>query len=256
VIGRGSLGLLPPVVTLTRRLHTLARLLQDPRLLRLRRRGGMVPLFVALDRPWFHALDIATVLDIGAHDGSFAITLDALLPQARIVAFEPLPDCFEKLRARTAGGRCVAVNAALGEEPGETTFQRLAFSPASSFLTPTRMFRMEYPAASDSTPVNVKVARLDDVAEALGVVEPILAKIDVQGYEDRVLRGGERTLRRARLMIVETSFIASYEGQPLFSDVYRILAGWGFAYAGCLDQLALPSSGRIFQEDSLFIRDG
>jgi FkbM family methyltransferase len=245
------------VVTLTRRLHTLAQLLQDPRLLRLRRQGGMVKVFAGLDRAWFHALDIATVLDIGADQGSFAITLGALLPRARILAFEPLPDRFERLRRNTAGLRdCVAVNTALGEQSGELAFRRLAFSPASSFLAPTRMFRMEYPAASESTPVTVKVARLDDVAESLGVAEPILAKIDVQGYEDRVLRGGERTLRRARLLIVETSFIASYEAQPLFADVHRILAGWGFAYTGCLDQLALPSSGRIFQEDSLFIRDG
>jgi hypothetical protein len=85
--------------------------------------------------------------------------------------------------------------------------------------------------------------------------EPLLVKIDVQGYEDYVLRGGEQTIRRARLIIIETSFQAQYEAQPLFDDVYRTLTGWGFAYVGAIDQLMNPSNGSIVQQDSLFIRE-
>jgi hypothetical protein len=78
----------------------------------------------------------------------------------------------------------------------------------------------------------------------------------VQGYEGHVLAGGEQTVRRAALVIVETSFLPLYAGQPLFADVYRLLTSWGFTYAGALAQLPHPEDGRLMQEDSLFINRG
>jgi hypothetical protein len=71
-----------------------------------------------------------------------------------------------------------------------------------------------------------------------------------------VLLGGEHTLRRATLLIVETSFEKFYEDQPLFDAVYQRLVAWGFVFAGVLDQMASPRDGRTLQADSLFLRQG
>ena len=81
----------------------------------------------------------------------------------------------------------------------------------------------------------------------------MLVKIDVQGFEDRVLRGGERTIREAKAIIIETSFVPLYEGQPLFSDIRRQLTGWGFVYAGSVGQIRSRTTGEVLQEDSLFL---
>ncbi len=78
-------------------------------------------------------------------------------------------------------------------------------------------------------------------------------KIDVQGYEDRVLRGGEQTVKRAQVLLVETSFQQLYEGQALFEDILALLRGWGFRYAGALDQLLNPRTGEALQQDSIFV---
>ena len=84
-------------------IHKLARaaqMLENPRLLRVRWRGGSGAASTAaeLDQPWLREFRFATVLDIGANTGQFAIAARAIFPAARIVSFEPLADCCEKLK--------------------------------------------------------------------------------------------------------------------------------------------------------------
>jgi hypothetical protein len=112
----------------------------------------------------------------------------------------------------------------------------------------------EYPEMAATKPVTVKIDRLDAVAAGLPIVEPLLVKIDVQGYEDRVLKGGLETIQRASLLVIETSFEPLYQGQPLFGDIYSMLVDRGFRYAGSLDQLSHARDGRPLQEDSIFVR--
>src|SRR5437667_2027161 len=87
-----------------RRLVGLAYLLENPRLIALRRHAGLLGTFKELNQPWLTSRNIATVLDIGAHTGLFAITIRTVFPNAQIYCFEPLPDCFESLQARMTGG--------------------------------------------------------------------------------------------------------------------------------------------------------
>jgi light-regulated signal transduction histidine kinase (bacteriophytochrome) len=109
-------------------------------------------------------------------------------------------------------------------------------------------------ASMASQALQVPVEQLDSVAQRLQLTDPLLVKIDVQGYEDRVLRGGEKTIRRARLVIVETSFVTLYEDQPLFPDIFETLRAWGFDYASSISQLHHPHTGQVMQEDSLFMK--
>lgn len=240
---------------LTARAHKLARYIEQPHLWRLRQRGVVVDAYLQLDRKWLHSLGIATVLDIGANVGQFCQMAHELWPQARIYSFEPLQDCFEELKARMAGASNVtALNIGLGEERGEKSFERNAFRASSSFLKMTLLHKSSYPKTGRSQTTTVKIERLDDKAKELELVEPLFIKIDVQGYEDRVLLGGEQTVRRAKVLLLETSFQQLYEGQLLFDDVQRLLLKWGFRYAGAIAQDLSPIDGRILQADSLFVR--
>ena len=62
-----------------------------------------------------------TVWDIGANLGLYTQEfLSAAGPTGRVVAFEPVPSCFDRLRERFAGsGQVKLVNAAVGEHDGE-----------------------------------------------------------------------------------------------------------------------------------------
>ena len=111
---------MPKLVELTRRLHTAARMLEHPPLFRLMRAGGSPRLFLDMNQPWVHALNIRTILDIGANRGQFALTMEALFPQARIIAFEPLPELFAALsRHAQTEPRFQAIRCGLGDSNGE-----------------------------------------------------------------------------------------------------------------------------------------
>ena len=64
----------------------------------------------------------------------------------------------------------------------------------------------------------VEVRRLDDLVreEEIALRPPVLMKIDVQGYEDRVIEGAGAVMDRIDTMIVEMSLVSLYEGQILF----------------------------------------
>ncbi len=235
-------------------LRVVARYTDDPSQLAMRRYYFIPEMYGVFKQPWLQTLNIATVIDVGASVGDFAFTIRPLLPQAQIYSFEPLPDCYAAILQHMRGAaKFQAFNLALGDQSGELMFYRSSHAPSSSFLPMAQAHKGAFPTAAVSQPVIVKVERLDTVVEQLAIADPLLVKLDVQGYEGYVLAGGEQTIRRAALVIVETSFQPLYEGQPLFGDVYRILTGWGFTYAGALAQLQHPESGRTIQEDSLFL---
>lgn len=218
-------------------------------------RGGLGSLYFALDKPWFHGLKIGAVFDIGAHAGGFAVTSRQLLPEAQIYAFEPLPASYQLLCAKMVGDRLFqAYNVALGTQPGKTIFHEDAFSASSSFLPMAETHKREFSFTGRTTDVEVEVATLDSVAAHLNLEVPYMVKIDVQGFEDKVLLGGELTIRHASMLIIETSFQVLYEGQALFGDVWTLLRDWGYTYRGALEQMYAPSDSRILQQDAIFMR--
>lgn len=238
-------------------LRVMARYLEDPAQLRMRRYYFIPPMYSALSRPWLKAFRFATVLDIGANVGDFAYTIRPLLPDAQLYSFEPLPDCFQKMLQHLRGAaKFQAFNVGLGDQTGELDFQRSSHSPSSSFLNMAAAHKSAFPTTAGSQTLKVRVERLDDFAAKLIIAEPLLIKIDVQGYEAHVLRGGENTVRRASALIVETSFETLYESQPLFSGIYDTLTRWGFTYLGALDQFSDPHDRRPLQQDSLFVKHG
>ena len=82
----------------------------------------------------------------------------------------------------------------------------------------------------------------------------ILIKVDVQGFEDKVIAGGVETFKKAKVVLIENSFVELYESQPLFDDIYMKLKELGFEYRGALQQKIAKNTGQIISEDSMFIR--
>ncbi len=100
----------------------------------------------------------------------------------------------------------------------------------------------------------MQMQTLDDYVNEMELMPSILLKIDVQGYEHKILKSGLEVLKQVDYVLVETSFKTLYEGQASFHDVYSLLTTHGFHYAGNLDQLLSPLDKSILQADSLFIR--
>jgi len=205
---------------------------------------------------WLEPFSIRTVVDVGASTGLFVSEIRRPLPQAQIYCFEPLADCCQVLRRRFAGdGRLEAFECALGETDGAVPMHRSEFSYSSSLLPMARLHTDVFPHTAKCRMETVQIRTLDGMMADRSWRENLLVKIDVQGTEDRVIRGGARTIERAAVVIVETSFAELYEGQSLFGAVYDLLRDLGFQYAGPWGRLRRnPADGRVLQADAIFLR--
>ncbi len=156
-------------------------------------------------------------LDVGAHAGSVLREMTRVAPGGRHVAWEPLPKFAARLRKAYPG---VEVReAALSDENGESEFAHVLTDPGwSGFVhRPT-------PAGGRVETIRVRTERLDDALPA--GVEPAFIKIDVEGAEERVLRGAVETLRLYRPLIAFEHGLGSadhYGTTP--AAIHRLLAG-------------------------------
>ena len=57
-------------------------------------------------------------------------------------------------------------------------------------------------------------------------------KIDTQGHDMAVLRGGANVLKRVPLIQTEVSFLPIYEGMPTFADAIAHINSVGFDVTG------------------------
>jgi FkbM family methyltransferase len=219
-------------------------------------RGVHIGEFLKLNHAWIRKSGIRTIVDVGAHEGEFASAARAVLPTAHLYAFEALDDCCRRLRQKFVRDRSFeAFQVAVGEGHGSVTFRRSGFSEASSVLPMAPLHAAAFPWTARTVPLTVSLAALDDYADMMDLQPKVLLKIDVQGYEDRVLRGARRLLAHVDYVLVEVCFDLQYEGQAAFRAVHELLAGAGLAYAGNMEQLLSPLDGSVMQADAFFVRE-
>ena len=206
------------------------------------------------------AIPARTVLDIGACGGELAERelLDAFL-QAQVHCFEPHPVSFarlEKVAARHE--RIHAHHIALGDNEAMVDMQFNPGSPSSSSLRKQTVENVAlFPQVAETITTPVSQRRLDDWAAEQGraLEGPLVIKMDVQGFEDRVIAGGQQTLRRAQGIVLEVCLASLYEGQPTFAALHDSLASLGLAFAGTRDQF-FGEGGKVIYFDAVFLREG
>jgi FkbM family methyltransferase len=141
-------------------------------------------------------------IDVGANTGSVLADAVRLAPLGRHIAFEPLPELADRLRARFPGVqvRC----AALSDRDGEATFHRRLDSDSRSGL---------HPLGGPAETLTIRVETLDGVLGDDYV--PDFIKIDV---EARGARGPRRRPHDARAPPAGRGLRARARGARLRGD--------------------------------------
>ncbi len=207
------------------------------------------------DYQWLVEYDFHSILDIGANEGQFSDKMRLLFPQATIHAFEPIKESYDLLQKNFSGDSFfIPYNLALGDQSGELIFNQNEYSPSSSLLPLAGKHIDSFDYAVKTKPVSVRVERLTDFFQRKNIDKPLLIKIDVQGFEDKVIEGGHAVLQKATMILCEVSFIELYKGQSLFADISNELASLGFVYAGCTEQLRSPENNQVLQADAIFLK--
>jgi FkbM family methyltransferase len=171
-------------------------------------------------------------LDIGANRGQSIDAMRLYHPDIPIVAFEPSRRTFARLERLSAGvAQITLVNEGLSDVEGSFkiytpvyngyVFDGLASTvreEAEKWLGPDRIFGFD-PSKLRIEEDNAVLRTLDSYVEEKGL-KPSFIKLDVQGAEEHVLRGGTKTLERFQPLIMLE--------QPETGDVEAILGPMGY----------------------------
>lgn len=172
---------------------------------------------------------LTEIVDIGANPHGEDPPYKAMLAAGacRVTGFEPQQDALAKLVAAKGTNESYLPHA-VGDGGAHTL--RLCRSPGmASLLAPDPVTLEVFGALQhwgevvDEVPVQTR--RLDDIGE----IERLdYLKMDIQGSELAVLRGGQEKLARAVAAQLEVSFIPLYQGQPVFGEIDLEMRRMGF----------------------------
>lgn len=155
-----------------------------------------------------------TVLDVGANIGLFSILFSNLAgPGGSVHAFEPMAGAFERMKALHAlntPGFChnntTLHQMGLSNEEGE---MEVAFEHA---------FSADMKDRQQTTAERVFITTLDAFVEKENLTRLDFLKVDVDGWDTRVVRGGLKTLARFRpRLMAEFCFNENPETAELFA---------------------------------------
>lgn len=148
----------------------------------------------------------AVCVDVGAEFGLYTWSLaDLVGPAGAVHAVEPQPDLGRWLRLGRwlVAARNVTIHrVALGDEPGAGHLSQpsrgVVRVHGRTFLADGTLGLGSNAEFSRHRSIDVRVDTLDGLVDRLGLPRLDLIKADVEGAEDRLLAGGEATLRRFR----------------------------------------------------------
>lgn len=200
------------------------------------------------------------IFEVGACEGEDTIRLSRHFPNARIYAFEPLPENAAKVRSNLEKHGVEAAEVfelALSDTTGTTTFHVSSGHPEhlprtedwdygnkSSSLLPPKQHIALVPWIAFDRAIEVETMRLDEFCVEHAVDTVDLAFLDVQGAELMVLRGAGASLRRIRAIWMEVAAVELYQGQPLAGEVERFMRDNGFV---CIeDTLSRTAGDRLY----------
>lgn len=138
--------------------------------------------------------DPEVIVDLGSNAGFSVLFFKSVYPGARIVAVEPNPDTFRRLRLNTAHLENVdIVQAAVTDHEGEATLYSGNESWAAALsASPDRRTATVIPAVT-----------LEGIVGRLGLPKIDLLKMDIEGAEDAVLRASVSVLQNTQTVIFE-----------------------------------------------------
>lgn len=182
-----------------------------------------------------------SIIDVGAYEGNWTRLARQVFPDVPVLMVEPQQSKSEFLERVTAELPGVSyVQALLSARAGE---EKLFFE----METGSSFFPENSDVPRQAKPLTSKI--LDEVAKDLP--SPIMLKIDVQGAELEVLKGGAATMKRCELIQLEVA-VASYNaGAPTMLEVLQFMDEHGFKPFDISGQTR-PDGINLVQIDLLF----
>ena len=174
------------------------------------------------------------ILEIGAHpygefNEGFHILLDHF-PGSEIYAFEVDKEECEKLNKSCKNGMKF-FPIALGEKRETRKFYETYMPVCSSLYEPKQKFLELYNnlnVAYLKNTTEIDTISVDEFSKSHNLEYVDFIKIDIQGAELDVFKGGVKTLEKTLMIVSEVEWVEQYIDQPLFGDVSSFLKDQDF----------------------------
>lgn len=202
--------------------------------------------------------NIDLVFDIGANKGQYALGIIDAGYKKKIVSFEPLSAVHEVLSTVSKGHTnwSIAPRCAIGAKREEIEINISANSVSSTLLTMLDSHLEGAPESKIIGKEKVTVWPLDEIGkDYIGTEKNIFLKIDVQGFEQEVLKGATQLIERAKGVEMEISLVSLYEGQKwLLPEVLNFMQQRGFQLRSIVPAFTDHKTGNVLQCNGIFFK--
>lgn len=203
-------------------------------------------MYDALKRCINRGLEINTVIDIGASDGSWSRECMKYLPSAQyllIEAQEPHKIGLEKLQKEKKNVDFIL--AAAGNREGKIFFNNSNLIGGLASETPF-----------DNNCIEVPVVKVDDEILKRRLKGPYLIKIDTHGFEVPIIEGALETLKHTGLVIMETYNYQLTEDSLKFYQMCDYMEKKGLSPIDMVDLTLRKYDNSFWQMDIFFVPNG
>ncbi|WP_410001981.1 FkbM family methyltransferase [Rubinisphaera sp. JC750] len=181
------------------------------------------------------SLSIDLIFDIGANEGQTAELFTFYWPVAQIFSFEPVPDTFSQLTARTRHlSNVAAYNIGFSSEPKSVNIH---------LPTDSRLASLDKQAAfnASTTDIPVTLDTLDLFCVSHSINSINLLKIDTEGHDMNVLIGASHSLSSSIVdaIVVEAGSMDG-PGKIGLGEISKYLRTYNFHCIGVYDQCFWP----------------
>ncbi|MDG0964145.1 MAG: FkbM family methyltransferase [Opitutales bacterium] len=200
---------------------------------------------------------INVTLDVGASTGNWASQLIDEGYDSKIVSFEPLSGSYRVLKSRCSGfPNWECQNFAIGDTIGQTLINVSKNNESSSISKILNSHIEAFPESKIIREENIKVKTIDDFLQKRpDLAGNIFAKVDVQGFEKKVLTGASGSLNRILILQLEMGLEALYDDEFLFCDWLNHLQKLHFQPLHIQNAFSHHETKRLLQVDCIFINE-
>jgi FkbM family methyltransferase len=198
----------------------------------------------SIQNPISKYLEPKSILDIGANTGQFFERISNFYPNSKYLLIEANPLCEEDLQKLNVPYKIEL----LSDVEKEVDFW---IDPINSKSTGNSIYKENTNFFKNSKPTKTKAKTLDSIINE----SYDLIKIDTQGSEVDIIKGGINTIKKSKAVIIEVSIIEYNQGSPLQNEVFELMKSIGFEPVEVLEKIYHPENGQHIQSDILFIKN-
>ena len=170
---------------------------------------------------------MAVIIDVGG--AGFPNGNERYKQGDRVILFEPIEGPYNDLVNKFSTNENITVHKlALSDVKGEATFYNTYKRNCSSLREPNGEVLLARDRAdiAEYTTTTVETDLLDNYTKDLDVID--FLKLDTQGSEYEVIKGGIETLTKTKELKVEVEYDQWYKGQKIAPEVDEFIESLGF----------------------------